>query len=161
MSDSHLVQPLQVPCSGTGCQRSFEFAGGTIDSFVEQFNACHDEGWFCLMESPLEMFCPQCHAARGRTIQRHQVLRRRLAGQLPWRRDLVVLLWAAMAHEPTDDYLRATEAPMWLGALLGNETASATHVHNALEQIARVLSSHNDNPDAIAAARVAKTALRQ
>jgi hypothetical protein len=131
-----------------------------VSEFLKHFNTAHDAGWYCLMESPLEMTCPPCHVARNRRIQRHQVLRRRLATQPDWKRDIVVHSWAAMCHIPSDDYLCTTDMPQWLAALLGTETEQATHVRQTLEHLARTLDDYVDNPDAVEAARLANAALQ-
>lgn len=136
------------------------FAGGSVAEFMENFETAHQEGWLCLMKTVLEMTCPRCNR-RPRALQQHQVMRRRLAKQPEWKRDVVVFAWAAMADITDDEYLRITDMPMWLDSLLGNETtATAAHVSGALERMNSTLSRYTDHRNAQVAARLAGEAVR-
>lgn len=112
------------------------------------------------MKNVLDMTCPDCNR-RSRALQQHEVMRRRLAKQPEWKRDIVVFAWAAMADITDDDYLRTTDMPMWLDSLLGNETtAVAAHVREALEHMHSTLSRYKPNWNATEAARLAGDAVR-
>jgi hypothetical protein len=131
---SVFVSPFGLRCAADGCSSEFAFTGGTVVDFIGVFAAAHREGWLCLMRTVLDVTCPECNR-RPRAIQKHQVMRR-LAAQPEWKRNIVVLAWASMAEIRDDDYLRETDMPMWLGALLGDEVgADAAHVRNALEHM--------------------------
>jgi 7,8-dihydro-6-hydroxymethylpterin-pyrophosphokinase len=87
-------------------------------------------------------------------------MRRRLSDQPPWKRDIVVYAWAAMASIPDDEHLRTTDMPQWLNALLqGDTTPNVERLHQALEHMSRELERYSDNPNALEAARLAKLAL--
>lgn len=130
-----------------------------MPEFIDAFDAAHEEGWLCLMKSVLEMTCRGC-SARFRSVQWHQVMRRKLADQPEWKRDIVVFAWAAMADIKDNDYLRETDMPIWLHALLGSEkTPRAGHVRPTLEHLQWTLERYQDRPNAAEAARLAGLAL--
>jgi hypothetical protein len=153
------VDSFAIPCATEGCDSIFAFSGGSVSQFMENFDTAHQQGWLCRMKTVLDMTCPECNR-RPRALQQHQVMRRRLAKQPKWKRDIVVFAWAAMA-DIDDDYLRTTDMPMWLDSLLGNETTpTAEHVRNALEHMESALGYYKQNWNATEAARLAGDAVR-
>jgi hypothetical protein len=153
-----MVHGFALACATPECDAHFDFGGGTVADFVTAFGAAHEQGWLCLMRSVLDMTCPRCNR-RPRSIQRHQVMRRRLATQPEWKRDIVVLAWAAMADIHDSEYLRETDMPTWLNVLLGSETINANHVRHSLEHLRSTLGGYTDQPNAVAAAALAEVAL--
>lgn len=152
------IESVTVKCASAGCNSQLTLPGGTAVEFFERFEAAHFEGWLCLVKTPFDITCPSCNEKRPRTLQRHQVLREKLADQPTWKRDIALAVWAAMSHV-NDSYLRETEMPAALSALLGKETATgAAHVRQALEHIDRAFS-RREHPNAAEAARLANVAL--
>ena len=154
------VRTFAVPCATSGCESVFIFPGGTVSDFLASFDEAHQQGWLCLMKTVLDMTCPKCRVRRS--LQRHQLMLRRLQNQPEWKRDIVVFAWAAMADITNDDYLKNTDMPMWLDSLLGKETtANAEHVRQALEHMHSSLRRYRRNPNAAEAARLAVVAVKR
>ena len=152
------IKAFNIHCVTPGCESVVDFQSGTAAEFYEAFNEVHYDGWLCLVESILDMTCPRCNAT-PRSYPSHRLLRHKLAHQPEWKQDVVLTSWAAMA-QVGNGYLRETEMPIALCALLHNDkTPSATHVRHALEQIERALSRRAGEPNAAEAARLARVAL--
>ena len=158
---TQMIRAFSISCATEGCESTFTFRGGSVPEFLDLFEQAHQQRWLCLMKNVLYMTCPQCNR-RPRALQEHQVMRRRLLNQPQWKQDIVVFAWAAMADIASDDYLRTTDMPMWLDALLGNETtAKAEHVRQALEHMHSTLGRYRQNPNAAEAARLAGAAVNK
>jgi hypothetical protein len=149
---------VSVNCGTEGCRSVLALPSGTASEFFDAFETAYFDGWLCLVNSPFEMMCPTCNRAQLRRLQSHQLLRGKLGDQPEWRRDIVLATWAAML-KVDDEYLRGTEMPICLRALLGIEkTANAAHVRDALEKIERAFSRQG-GPNATVASQLAKAAL--
>ena len=153
------IRALSVKCATDGCSSSFTFSGGTAGEFFAAFEEAHFEGWLCLVKTPFDVKCPACTGREFRTYQRHQVLRDKLTDEPEWKRDLILAVWAAMPDR-NDEYLRETEMPTAVRALLGKETLKSAHVRDAVEKIERAFSSSSAGSNGAEAARLAHHALR-
>jgi hypothetical protein len=112
------------------------------------------------VKTPFDLRCPTCNAREFRTYQRHQILRDKLSDQPEWKRDIVLTVWAAMT-EVNDEYLRETEMPIALRALLGNETIKSAHVCDAIEKIERAFSPSARGTNGSEASRLARRVLHR
>ena len=126
--------------------------------FFDAFESAYFDGWLCLVKTPFDTMCPGCNRAEHRRLQSHQLLREKLREQPEWKRDIVLATWATML-KVNDEYLRETEMPICMRALLGTEkTANAAHVRDALDKIERAFSRRGD-ANAALASQLAKAAL--
>jgi len=154
------IQPFALKCTTSECRSLFEFPGGAISEFIDAFDAAYHAGWICLMEDILAMTCPACVATSHRRLLDHHLMRNRLVGQPDWKRDIIVSAWAAMTRIHDNEYLRDTDMPGWLNALLGKETtARGAHVRHTLEHLSWNLNRYQNLPDAIQASSLARTIL--
>lgn len=153
------IRPVSVNCATTGCSSSFAFGGGSANEFFAAFEEAHFEGWLCLVATPFDLKCPTCNQREFRRYQTHQLLRHKLTDQPEWKRDLALAVWAAMP-ERKDEYLRETEMPIAMRALLGRETLKSAHVRDAVEKIERAFASSSVASNGAEASRLAQRALR-
>lgn len=152
------IAGVNVNFGTEGCSSVLALPSGTASEFFDAFENAYFDWWLCLVKSPFEMMCPGCNRAELRRLQGHQLLREKLSDQPEWRRNIVLATWAATLKDD-DEYLRGTEMPICLRALLGTgKTAKTATVRDALEKIERAFSRRGGH-NATLASQLAKAAL--